>query len=174
MCGMYPGDVQRSERIVAVLTMLSGEVFDRDRRDTGVDVQPVSDIRVLTRRQLDVDQLYLQQRIHRSQWDAMCSMRRGIVQGRQRLSAVLSLRSGQVRDRDSPDLRVGVQRLSFSRLIWGRQHRASQLYLQRRLHGAGWSRVRVVRGRELQGREWLRCLHVVCTRQVQYSDSRHL
>ena len=50
MCGMYPGDVQRSERIVAVLTMLSGEVFDRDRRDTGVDVQPVSDIRLLTRR----------------------------------------------------------------------------------------------------------------------------
>ena len=31
----------------------------------------------------------------------------------------------------------------------------------------------VYRG-DVQGREWLRCLHVMRRRQVQYSDSRHL
>jgi hypothetical protein len=64
MCGMYSGDIQGRERLGAVLTVLSGQVLDRDRRDARVDVQPVSGIHVLTRRQLDADQLYLQQGIH--------------------------------------------------------------------------------------------------------------
>ena len=66
MYGMYRGDVQGRERIVSVLYVLSGEVLGRDGRDTRVDVQRVSGIHALTRRQLDADQLYLQQGIHGS------------------------------------------------------------------------------------------------------------
>ena len=66
MCGMYRGDIQGRERLSAVLTVLSGQVLDRDRRDARVHVQPVSGIHALSRRQLDADQLYLQQGIHGS------------------------------------------------------------------------------------------------------------
>ena len=60
---LYRGDVQGREWIVTVLTVPSGQVLVRDRRDTRVEMQPVSGIHVLTRRQLDADQLYLHQRL---------------------------------------------------------------------------------------------------------------
>ena len=66
MYGMYRGDIQGRERIVTVLTVLSGEVLGRDGRDTRVDVQRVPHAHVLTWRKLDADQLYLQQGIHGS------------------------------------------------------------------------------------------------------------
>ena len=69
----------------------------------------LSFLHVLARRERAADQLHVQQGLHRAGWCHMCGMYRGDIQGRERLSAVLAVPSGQVLDRDRRDARVHVQ-----------------------------------------------------------------
>ena len=80
MYGVYRGDVQGRERIVNVLYVLSGQVQYIRGSDLRGDVQLVPHAHALTRRQLDADQLYLQQGIHRARWDTMRSLHCGDIQ----------------------------------------------------------------------------------------------
>ncbi len=136
MYSVYRGDVQGLERIITVLTVLRGEILDRDRRDTRVNVQRVSGIHALTRRKLDVDQLYLQQGVHRAGWCRMYGMYRGDIQGRERIVTVLTVLSGEVLGRDGRDTRVDVQRVPHAHVLTWRKLDADQLHLQQGIHGS--------------------------------------
>ena len=89
MRSVHCGDIQGREWLSAVLPVLSGQVQYIRGSDLRGDVQRVPHAHVLTRRQLDADQLYLQQGVHRARWDTMRSVHRGDIQGREWLSAVL-------------------------------------------------------------------------------------
>ena len=77
----------------------------------------------------------------------MRSVHCGDLQGRERLSCLHPMLSRHVLGKDSSDLRVRVQRVSRAYVLRSRERSADQLYMQRRIHGARWIRVRGVRGR---------------------------
>jgi hypothetical protein len=168
------GGFKDTKRLSGLHAMLTRQVQYSDGGHRPGYMPGLSFVHVLGCRERTADQLYVQQRLHGAGWRAMRGVYRGYVQGREWIVTVLAVQSGHVLDRDGRDLGGDVQRLSGAHVLWGRQHRAGELYVQQRLHGRRWSRVRGVRCGGLQGLERLSGLHAMLTGQVQYSDCFHL
>ena len=88
---------------------------------------------ILARRERIADQLYLLARLHGARRRSMCSVHCRDIQGREWLSAVLTVLSGQVLGRDR---QVDVHWLSCTHVLAKRERIADQLYMQPGLYGS--------------------------------------
>ena len=174
MRGVYCGDVQGRERLLAMHSLPAGQVLDRNGGASRIDVQRVSGAHVLGCREQRADQLYMQQGVHGARWRECDGVHRGDLQGREWLSCLHAVLTRQVQYSHGGDLRVNMQRVSGAHVLGCREQRADQLYMQQGVHGAGWGGMRGVCCGDVQGREWHSTVRLVLAGEVLDSHRQDL
>ena len=116
----------------------------------------------------------MQLRLHGPRWSRVQGVRCGGLQGHERLSRVHAMLTGQVQYSDGRHRAGHMPGLSFVHVLGCRERTADQLYMQQRLHGAGWRGMRGVYRGQVQGREWLVTVLAVQSGQVLDRDGRDL
>ena len=173
MRSVHCGDIQGRERLSAVLTVLSGQVLGRDRRDLRVDVQRLSLSHVLWCRQQSADSTVPATRDTRGPMEPQCeACERGGLQGRERLRCLHAVRRGKYSTATAAISEATCQELSFPHVLGSRERAADQLYLQQGVHRAGWCRSAGVYRGDVQGRERLVTVLTVLSGQVLDRDRR--
>ena len=147
----------------------AGQVLDRDRRASRIDVQRVSGAHVLGSREQRADQLYMQQGVHGARWRECEACIAGTYKDVNGSAACTLCSRGKYSTATAGISESTCSACPAHTYSAAREQRADQLYMQQGVHGAGWGGMRGVYCGDVQGRERLSTVRL-CS-QGKYSTA---